>query len=192
VPTHRLFYAIDLPSAALEVLARRQRELAPHVSGARWVAVGALHATLKFLGSVEESRVPALEVLLEEAAARAEPISTRFGPLDAFSSARRAHVLVQTLTADEGAIAHLHALFEAGASVLGFERETRPFRPHVTLARFKPDADVRAALTTDDVLPAESSFVLDSVRLYRSHLGRGGSHYEPIATAMLGARRSRG
>jgi 2'-5' RNA ligase len=58
------------------------------------------------------------------------------------------------------------------------EPETRPFRPHVTVARVRRGARLRGR----DVPPAPRlRFVPVGVVLYRSHLGRGGAVYEAVA-----------
>ena len=83
---------------------------------------------------------------------------------------------------DTGALARmgtLQAAIEEAVCRAGMSPETKPFRPHLTLARLddrkgpKPPND--AAMAVDiGALPIEK------VRLYRSHLKSTGAEYEVL------------
>ena len=49
-----------LPDDVRQRLAAAIERLRPHAADVAWVAAGNLHVTLKFLGQVDETRVPAL------------------------------------------------------------------------------------------------------------------------------------
>jgi 2'-5' RNA ligase len=55
--------------------------------------------------------------------------------------------------------------------------ETRPFRPHVTVARVRRGARVRVR---EVPAPPQLRFHATGLVLYRSQLGRGGARYEAI------------
>jgi 2'-5' RNA ligase len=63
----------------------------------------------------------------------------------------------------------------------GFEEESRPFRPHLTLGRAR-DA---VALTDTDGLVPRVSFEADRIYLVRSDLGRGGARYTDLHSVSL-------
>jgi 2'-5' RNA ligase len=68
---------------------------------------------------------------------------------------------------------------------LDWEPERRAFRPHVTVGRVRRGERVRAAGLGP---PApDLAFHAPAVTLYRSHTGPGGSRYEALARAPLGA-----
>jgi 2'-5' RNA ligase len=91
---------------------------------------------------------------------------------------RRPGVLAAALAAGP-ALGELHAgLVSALADAIGFEPERRPLRPHVTVARARRDTRLRA--TALDPPPA-LTFEPEGLVLYRSHTGRGGARYEPLA-----------
>ena len=60
------------------------------------------------------------------------------------------------------------------------EPETRPFRPHVTVARVPRGKRVSAGHLED---PPALRFSSTGLVLYRSQLGRGGARYEPVVRA---------
>lgn len=185
----RLFLALDLPAALAApihaVAAHARARCAARLEWQpRFVAESRMHMTLKFLGNVDEARVPELGALVRDLAARHAPLPAEGAALDAFPRASRAHVLVLAFEDRTGAFASLSADLEGAAAVLGFARDDRPFRPHVTLARLKHTADLRAATREPITLPPGT---FDRVVLYESVLGKDGPTYTPLATATLTA-----
>jgi 2'-5' RNA ligase len=174
----RLFVALDLPPDVRAALAAWADAAAP--PAVRRVPEGNLHVTLAFLGS----RAP------EEADAVAALLPGLARPLDALRTSgalwlppRRPGVLAVALHADE-ALAQLHAeVVAALAAAIGFEAERRAFRPHVTVGRVPRDVriDARRELAASPQL----SFRAPALALYRSHTGRAGARYEPLARAAL-------
>jgi RNA 2',3'-cyclic 3'-phosphodiesterase len=66
---------------------------------------------------------------------------------------------------------------------LGFPREARPFKAHLTIGRCKQPSDLRALMRGGQPQPA--AMQVTEITLFRSHLGRG-AHYEPLARFGLG------
>jgi 2'-5' RNA ligase len=64
-----------------------------------------------------------------------------------------------------------------------YERERRPFLPHVTVARVPRGVRVGAR----ELDPPPVAFTGDAVVLFRSRLGQGGARYEPLGELRLGA-----
>lgn len=126
--TRRLFYALWPDDGARRVLASWQREHLPR--GARATHVADLHMTLHFLGQVGEERVtqlrelggsltlPAFDMVLDRIGCWSRPAVLWAGPPEVPRS-----------------LQVFHEQLEDGLGALGFERETRAYRPHVTLAR---------------------------------------------------------
>src|SRR5207253_5763015 len=75
----RAFVALGVPAAQRDALGRYLRECARLAPDYRWVAAEGLHLTLRFLGSVEPSRLEA-----ELAKVRAAPFRLALGEPDAF------------------------------------------------------------------------------------------------------------
>ncbi|MCW5889855.1 MAG: hypothetical protein KIT14_04820 [bacterium] len=89
------------------------------------------------------------------------------------------------MCADLGLLA---ADVERTLAPLGFPHEARPFRPHLTLARVRSPrgvARVTAAFAAVGTAPF-GAWTADALTLFRSHLGAGGSTYEPLAHVPLG------
>jgi len=65
----------------------------------------------------------------------------------------------------------------------GLDPDDRPFRPHLTLSRVRPEVDVSGLV--GGALPLGIDWKCESIVVYRSHLGRGGARYEPLETLPL-------
>jgi RNA 2',3'-cyclic 3'-phosphodiesterase len=175
----RAFVAIELEDQTRARLAELMRSLHGVVTGARWVRPEGIHLTLRFLGyarrTVLDSLVPALRRAAEECPATRAVISG----LGVFPEQGRARVLFVGIAVPPS-ILRLQEACERAAEAAGFEAETRAFRPHLTLARWKEPAR-RPSLPEADLGPAS----LDTLVLYRSQPGRTGSVYTPIETFAL-------
>ena len=165
----RLFVALDPPRPVCEALAGLQ----PEVPGARWTPPEKMHLTLHFLGDVPETDVAPPEWALSEVQGRAFPLAVE--GLDAFPNRRSARVLVAQVSLPQG-LALLHGQVGAALERAGFTLERRPFRPHLTLARFKgaDRRDVRAFLAQP---VAALSFEAEAFHLYRSERHPEGARY---------------
>ena len=172
----RLFVALDLPAAARAALARF-RDAAADPAVWRPLPEESFHVTLAFLGHRPEG-----DVELVAGALRAldpwEPPRLALGD-GLLLPPRRARVLTVALGDPERALGELQAEVSAGLAAAGtYEPESRPFRPHVTVARLRSRATPPRTL---DVAPEALSFAAGAVTLYRSRLGRGGAVYEPLS-----------
>lgn len=126
--TRRLFVALWPGPAVRDALAAQQA-LWHWPAGVRTVAPERLHLTLHFLGAVPDDRFEALAAALELGAGA--PVVLR---LDRGELWPRGIAVLEP----EGVPAALTALHTRLAGALtgaGFTPESRPYRPHVTLAR---------------------------------------------------------
>lgn len=163
----RLFVALELSAADRAGLAGWAAVAAGDDPALRRVPVDSLHATLAFLGEVEDPEPVAAVVR----AGTVQPGELAVGAV-LWLAPRRPHVLTVVIDGDLGP---LHDELWTGLEELGFAREQRAFRPHVTVAR------VRGRPRTLD-LPAPPPRPLRpaGVALYRSHLGRHPAKYERL------------
>jgi 2'-5' RNA ligase len=181
----RLFHALPLPEPALEPLLdaqARARPVAGHL-GPRFTSREQLHVTLKFLGSLPAEQVPRLHAITATRARAASPFEATAARVTAFGG-RRARVLVVELETASPVLLELARGLEDDVAELGVPRETRAFRPHVTLARFKQPGDARAVIEAAKLEPFTLS--CGELRLYRSELGPNGSRYSVLSAVPLG------
>lgn len=129
----RLFFALPLPREIRDALGRWERAT-PGVMA--WTRPQGLHLTLAFLGARETGALPAVEACAASVAARHDPLDLRTAALGAFPGTKAARVfwlgLAPAPTLDALAADLREALTTAGETF-----DARPFRPHLTLARFR-------------------------------------------------------
>jgi 2'-5' RNA ligase len=172
----RLFVALSLPAEARTALAAWTAAAAPEAM--RRVPAQNLHVTLAFLGARSPGDAEAVAALLDGLARPLGPLTVE-GPL--WLPPRRPGVLAVALGA-RPPVAELHAeLVEALASAIGFEAERRALRLHVTVARARREARLRAVEL--DPPPPALRFEPEALVLYRSHRGAGAARYEALARA---------
>jgi len=97
-------------------------------AGTKPVAPERLHLTLHFMGSVPNSRLPALRATLR---VPFQPFELRFSHCERWPGG----LLVAPPDALPQALARLHADLADRLRRLGMSVEARPYRPHITLAR---------------------------------------------------------
>ncbi len=177
----RLFCALQLPEETVETIAAWQVE---QLHGVRIVPPENLHVTLVFIGSRPVAEVQAIAAELRAAAAAAAPASFE---LHGYRETPRVGMLVLEEVGVSTASA-LVADLEHRLTMLGIELTARsPWRPHITVTRFRARAGLEPAL------PNIRSIHVVRSALYRSSLGRGsaassGARYDALETAALGGR----
>ena len=179
----RLFLAADPGDEARHALAALiERRLPPDVPG-KVVPPANWHVTLRFVGGVDEAERDRIVHAVDDADL-GEAFSVRWGALGAFPRPGRATVL--WIGADQGdeRLTDLAERVDAAVDDAGFGAEDRPFRAHLTLRRIRPPRDVTTLVAQTE--PFGVSSRIESVGLYRSHLGRGGARYELVEQFELG------
>ena len=136
----RLFVAIEIDDAIRREAVRLIESLRPHAPGLKWVRPESLHLTLKFIGEIDgtdESKLgpicSALDTVRAETNAQLE-----FSRLFWIPNPRRPTVFWMGIHQDD-ALTDLAEQINGALAPLGVEPEQRPFRPHLTLARFRRD-----------------------------------------------------
>lgn len=151
-----------------------------------WVGRDNFHLTLKFLGGVEPARLEAVVPALTRAAAGCPAFDLAVGGLGAFPSPTRPRVL--WIGIDEGATesARLAARADDALAALGFERESRPFSPHVTLGRVRePRRQPGLAAALGGGIVGRQR--VERLSLMRSDLSPRGARYTELAAIPLTA-----
>lgn len=197
-PRGRLFIALDLPAAVRDPLDRWQRrELGD--PALRATPAEQLHLTLVFLGwQAEKDFGRIAEVALGgEGGDEQGPWPPPAPPVellpDPVGRPRGRRPRLFAIEAQSPELVALQAQVEARLVRAGFYKpEKRPFWPHLTVARVKPEqrGGRKPALVESAPGPlSEHTFLrptpLVRLVLFRSHLRREGAFYEPMAELEL-------
>jgi 2'-5' RNA ligase len=173
-----------LPDEIRQRLADEIDRLRPHATDVAWVAPANLHVTVKFLGRVEETRMPELTEALRAVAGGQRALDVAVRGLGAFPTPTRPRVLWAGL-AEASGLPPLAEAVDAACAALGFPRETRPFSAHVTLGRVR-EPRRRTALAGALARGGDFGRVrVEGLSLMRSELSPRGARYTELARLPL-------
>ena len=182
----RLFIGIGLPSTyrqALNPFIERISKLTD--ASVNWSKPSTWHLTLKFLGEMDETRIPAIRHAL--AAVDFTAFTMRAGGAGAFPDARRPKVLWLGLAEGGEQCAALARSIEDALACIGIPREKKTFRPHLTLGRVRKPGpgDWKAAL--DHAAATDwPAFPVNEFFLWQSVLDPAGAVHTPLVRYPLG------
>jgi len=128
----RLFLALDIAPSIRGRIAQFMGGVRGFAPDARWASAESLHLTLKFIGEWPPEKLEDLKRAL--AGVRGQPPEITFSGTGFFPTPRSARVFWIGIQAGPE-LASLAGAVDATTSVLGIEKEQRPFAPHLTLAR---------------------------------------------------------
>ena len=183
----RTFIAVDLDpeiKRSLSGLIGRLKKAGPE--GTSWVREAAMHLTIRFLGEIDESRAADAGRAMDDAVLRGRRFPLQLRGTGTFPNARFPRVL-WVGTAPSAELEALSTRLEDALAALGFEREPRPFHPHLTLGRVRSAAKVRDAVTELD-LQRNADFgtmTVAKIVLFQSVLGPAGAEHSVLKESFL-------
>lgn len=184
----RLFIALPLPHEVEQYLDKliadfRARTRPGAVS---WVKPGNIHITLRFLGETGPALVPNLKTTIDNACAAGRVEILNCDKVGAFPSLRKPNVLWVGATDVSASLCALASRIETEVREFGFEKETKPFKPHLTLGRVRQPhllGTLPDYMATYRIPP--QTIRLDRIVLFQSTLTPQGAIYQALYQAPL-------
>ena len=175
----RLFIALPMPDKVKDRLV----ELQQPINGVRWQDKQKLHLTLKFLGDTEPEKVRTLQDQLQQV--NQESFSIILTGFGYFPEGKKPSVLWTGIEQSDP-LTSLYQKIEQVCTSLGFEENTRPFKPHVTIARINggQKRDVMSFINQHKQFRMENVPV-DEFVLYESKLDPEGAKHIRLRTFLL-------
>ena len=200
----RAFLAVELSQELRAELAVIQQELKqriepelkrdPRIS---WVQPAKMHLTIKFIGDMDEQVIDSLLGAVEQAIGSQTAVNVPLERLGVFPRPHSPRVLwvgpseKWECGREAKRVTEIHGAIEQACEGLGFLLETKPFSPHLTLARIKVgERHVGVGLDKAGALDRPlslSSLAMESVVLMKSELKPTGSVYTRLWEARLKA-----
>ncbi len=187
--TIRTFMALNLPITTLRKVAAFQADLRQRAQDQElelgWVKPPNMHVTLKFLGNIPEETAWIIQDKFPEKLRAHAPLRLHLKGIGAFPDPEKPRVIWLGLEQQDDQLTRLAADVDDWFEELGFEKEKREFRAHLTLARARKGS--AAALLKDpelaevDLGPCTASDVV----FYRSVPQRKGAEYTPLMRVKL-------
>jgi 2'-5' RNA ligase len=187
----RLFVAVEIEGDVAEAagvviatLRRRADRLAPR-SKITWVASDRLHITIAFIGASDEARTRRLcEALAADMPV--EPFDLTIAGVGAFPRTGQPRVLWAGLRDGRDALLRVEEVAAHRLAAAGVAREPRAYNPHLTVARVREAAGLRAAALLEGLTDrAIGTTRVDAITLFDSRLSSTGPAYVPLQRTQL-------
>jgi len=184
----RTFIAIELASSVRSRASELIKQLQATNVKASWVKPTQMHLTLKFLGDIPDHEIPEICNLVEQAVCDLPAFDVVFRGCGAFPSIENPRSV--WIGVEEGAeeVAIVHEAIDIALKQLRFPRETRRFRPHLTLGRIRQSGSATAELAR--VIAENADFdadfsVVDEVVTFASFQDKSGPTHDAMGRAEL-------
>ncbi len=183
----RLFIAIPLSSAVETELAGIITLLKKHDDAVKWVDPKNIHLTLRFLGEVEATSLPLLKKAISDITVRHKRVKSTINTVGAFPNLKRPRVIWCGIASSVDELKAIADEIETELVSLGFAKEEKPFKAHLTIGRVKEGANptqLAEYVSQYKITPIPVSF--DRIVLFKSTLTQTGPIYEQLHTSELG------
>ncbi|MCQ6274434.1 RNA 2',3'-cyclic phosphodiesterase [Bacillus sp. V3B] len=179
------FWAIRLPDYTKQSIHTQLTSVKKFFPFKRWVHMEDYHITLSFLGAIEKQNLDGVVELVDRAIKEVKAFSLHIQGLNIFGNKKAPRIFWTSVT-QEKQLESLQSLVFKSCLEAGFSLETRPFTPHITLARNWTGSEFEHKwLEQYNPFKTESlSFIAEEVVLYKTNLEKT-PKYEPIATISL-------
>ncbi|MBW1981219.1 MAG: RNA 2',3'-cyclic phosphodiesterase [Deltaproteobacteria bacterium] len=189
----RTFIAIRIPEQTREAIAAVQQALRAHGARVRWVKPHSIHLTLKFLGNIQPEQVDDIAAAINQATSGEAVFTLRATTLGGFPNLRKPRVIWLGLQGEIVPLLRLQARLEDELESIGFPREKRPFKPHLTIGRIRDRRSQQdlSQLVAAIPLTEFNPFDVQEIILYKSDLRPTGAIYTELRHIPLAAPASR-
>lgn len=184
----RLFIALPLKEHVKDQLDKLTATLKRHGGSVKWVKADNIHLTLRFLGETEENLVEKIKEHIDEAVKSHRQVPTSITTLGGFPNLNRPRVIWVGIEENIEALRKMARDIEHRMRDLGFEKEKKPFKAHLTLGRVRhPKGLENLTGFMSDYRLEEMPLLFDRVVLFKSTLTPQGPIYDRLHEAMLSA-----
>lgn len=184
----RSFLAFELPQEIKSIVATTSGEMRKSPIDVRWVNVDNIHLTVVFLGSVPSEDLDSINKTVAGVCKRYDPFTIFLSGAGMFASRLNPRILWLGLAGDLDRMAHYRNALQKKLKPFGVKQEKRPFRPHLTIGRFRKGAGTSPHLEEllagyKDLTSPETT--VRELVLFRSDLKPGGAEYTKLNTWAL-------
>lgn len=187
----RLFVGIPVSTAVavavsdlVELLRSKAARLAP-TSRLTWVSGERLHVTVRFIGHVADGKVSGIVEALRPPLGL-DPFDLTVAGVGVFPPKGAPRVIWAGLSSGRDRLGALEQIVSDRLAAAGVDRESRPFNPHLTLARVRDADGLRAETLLEGVGAASfGATPVDAITLFESRLSPRGPAYLVIQRTPL-------
>jgi 2'-5' RNA ligase len=179
----RSFLAFELPVNIKKTVLKVTGEIRDSGLDVRWVKAENIHLTMVFLGNVKMEGIEGIEEEVRNVCPVYGSFDIALKGMGCFPNRRRPRVLWLGLDGEIERMSHFRDGLQRALKAFGIKEEKRPFRPHLTLGRFRSTRKMGSRL--EELLseyaalesPVES---LNELYLFKSDLNPRGAVYTKL------------
>lgn len=183
----RAFIAIELSPEIKDELLKAQTGLKTSNADVKWVKPKSMHLTLKFLGHITQESIENVKKILDKASSRYKPFEASLFNIGGFPKLEYPRVIWVGIDKGCSQIEAIAKDIEEELSLMGFEKEKRPFTAHLTLGRVRSSKgrkELVSKIKALDFKPS-ASCTIDKIILFQSTLTPQGPIYTPLHESKL-------
>ncbi|MFC1708516.1 RNA 2',3'-cyclic phosphodiesterase [Candidatus Omnitrophota bacterium] len=181
----RTFIALEISDGVKEQISQIQEKFKQTESlKAKWVAKENVHLTLKFLGDTQLKHVEKIKDKLKECLQNEKAIDCNLSNIGVFPNERFTRVIWVSIKGGDAQIIDMAKKLDKTLCKLGFKKEKREFKTHITICRPKQILEYNQFKATLDKINRDfqpKSFSINKVSFFESKLTPQG----PIYTSLL-------
>jgi len=159
--TVRTFIAIVLDNSLHPTMSRIIEKLSSSNAKVKWVEPENVHLTLKFLGNVEEERLPEVFEACERAVKDMRAIDLEMKALGCFPDVKSPRIVWLGIERGAEGVRKLQERVESELRAVGFPKEEKTFKAHLTIGRVKGKQGLSRLCR---LLEEEKNFFVGSMR----------------------------
>ena len=188
----RTFIALELNETLQHYFGAIIRRMKQELPALAWVDPTGIHLTVAFLGELSDEQLSQAVRAAELAARKAAPFDFRLSQPGVFGAPRQPRVIWMGVDEPSGKLLQLQQQLNLELTRHGFEIDTRPFSPHLTLSRVKASLSaeelqrLQRLLTAKESQPSSPVYHVRHLSVMKSELSRTGSIYTCLHQAALG------
>jgi 2'-5' RNA ligase len=186
----RSFLAFELPTEIKDHVRRISEDLKKSKLDVRWVKPDNIHLTVVFLGGIREGDISGIAREVERVCSGFHPFDFSLKGLGLFPDRKRPRILWAGYEGDVERITSLRDVLHECLIPFEIKEENRPFKPHLTLGRFRNPGRVDTKL--DEILVrheglSSPTFQASELVLFKSDLKPQGPEYTKLDSWELSA-----
>ena len=179
----RSFLAFRLPADIKSKVAQVSGELRRSSINAKWVKVDNIHLTIVFLGDITQEGVISIRKDIGDVCAQYQAFDISLKGIGVFPDSRRPRVVWLGLNGDLDRLSGFRDELQGRLEPFGVKSETRSFKPHITLGRFRKQ--VRINTEQESIFSGYHELhgpagQLNELTMFRSDLKPSGAVYSVI------------
>jgi len=184
----RAFIAIELSPEIKDSLEQVQSHLKYSEADVKWIDTGNIHLTLKFLGDITEENCEKIRSIIDEIGRSVKPFEISIKDIGAFPNMNYPRVIWIGLDKGAAESKALAAKISEEALKIGFQKEPRPFAPHLTIGRVRSPKNKEAlkekiaSYSLQSAIKAQS---ISTIALFQSVLTPKGPIYTKLHESKL-------